>query len=317
MPPRARTSSMRPPLVPRLAQEEKKASHVAHWQVRSDQKMKSLNVQRRLEALNLRREADLNARRERLAQLLYSEDLALKQELVSGKETPEQRRAKLANRARDLATKREAERQALAAQLYEQAFQENCDVLRETNSKRILYRTLDERNAQVRGRDARERAHGRIDRAGGPQQCCCCCCCSPCGVQIEQRLAQRIAEEEEKRAYTEMNEAQRIKAEQRYLDDKRKQKELQTATVKVLDEQVRADKGCHAVPTQAAATRQPYLTRTRPRRSVVRRCAPWSSAARTRRRTAGTRSPSSRRSGSACRTRRRRPSAPSASASTS
>lgn len=36
-----------------------------------------------------------------------------------------------------------------AAKLYEQAFMENCDVLRETNSKRILYRTLEERNAQV------------------------------------------------------------------------------------------------------------------------------------------------------------------------
>lgn len=185
--------------------EEQRAAHVSTWQARSDQKMKTLTIQRRLEALNLRREADLNARRQRLAEKLYQEDLALRQELVDGKETPEQRRAKLAARARELADKREAERQRLAAQLYEQAFVENCDVLRDTNSKRILYRTLDERNAQ-----------------------------------IEQRMASRIAEEEEKRMFTEMNETSRLKAEQRYLDDKRKKQELQQATIKVLDQQVRA-----------------------------------------------------------------------------
>lgn len=111
-------------------------------------------IQRRFEALKERREADLNARRQRLAEKLYAEDAALKQELVMSKETPEQRRAKLAARARELAARREAQRQEAAAQLYEQAFMENCDVLRETNSKRVLYRTLEERNAQVRGAHA-------------------------------------------------------------------------------------------------------------------------------------------------------------------
>jgi len=82
---------------------------------------------------------------------------------------------------------------------------ENCDVLRETNSKRVLYRTMEERNAQ-----------------------------------IEQKMAQRIAEEEEKRMFAEMNEAERVKADQRYMDDKRRQREAREATLKVLDAQVRA-----------------------------------------------------------------------------
>lgn len=73
---------------------------------------------------------------------------------MSTRETPEQRRAGLAARARALAAKREAGRQARAEQLYEQAFQENCDVLRETNSKRMLFRTIEERRAQVRARAA-------------------------------------------------------------------------------------------------------------------------------------------------------------------
>lgn len=131
-------------------QDEAKASYVAEWTVKSDQKMRQLTVQRRLEALNNRREADLQARRQRLAEKLYAEDVALRQELVDSRETPEQRRAKLAARARELAERREAQRQTLAAELYEQAFMENCDVLRDTNSKRVLYRTLDERASQVR-----------------------------------------------------------------------------------------------------------------------------------------------------------------------
>ncbi len=167
-------SSTTPPRV----QEERKAAHAAHWQARSDQKMKSLTVQRRLEALNARREADLHARRQKLAQLLYHEDLAFRAELVRGKETPEQRRAKLAARARELAARRETERQQLAAQLYDRAFQENCDVLRDTDSKRVLYRTMEERNAQVRPHvrpaaraAASTRSLGRVGRRRAVLQC--------------------------------------------------------------------------------------------------------------------------------------------------
>jgi hypothetical protein len=127
-----------------------KAAAIATWHTKSDEKMRQLTVQWRLEALKQRREHDINARRQHLAEKLASEDIALRHELVHGKETPEQRRAKLAERARALAARREAERQETAAQLYEQAFRENCDVLRETNSKRVLYRTLEERQAQVR-----------------------------------------------------------------------------------------------------------------------------------------------------------------------
>lgn len=72
-----------------------------------------------------------------------------KQQLLLSQVTPEQRRAQLAARARTLAASRESERQALALSLMDQAFREKCDVLRDTNSKRILYSTLDERNAQV------------------------------------------------------------------------------------------------------------------------------------------------------------------------
>ncbi|KAL6765783.1 tumor suppressor, Mitostatin-domain-containing protein [Haematococcus lacustris] len=183
--------------------DEARAAHIVTWQAKSDEKLRHLTVQRRFEAAKQRRESDLNARRQRLAEKLIAEDAALKDELLRSRETPEQRRAKLAERARQLATKRESRRQELAAQLQEKAFEENCDVLRQTHSKRILYRTLDERSAQ-----------------------------------IEQKMAQRIVEEEETRMFAEMNETQRLKAEQRHLDDKQRDRERRQATIKVLDQQV-------------------------------------------------------------------------------
>lgn len=122
---------------------------VASFEARTTAKIMNNLVQQRFEALKARRESNLNLRRQRLAEKLDAEERALRDELLNSKQTPEQRRAELAARARALAAKREADRQALAQSLYERAFQENCDVLREANSKRILYRTLDERDAQV------------------------------------------------------------------------------------------------------------------------------------------------------------------------
>ena len=123
---------------------------MAEFETRTTKRIVNNIVQQRFEALKARKEGNLNARRQRLADKLDGEDAAYKAELLASKKTPEQRRAELTQRARDLATRREAERQQLAATLYDRAFMESCDVLRDANSKRTLYRTLDERNAQVR-----------------------------------------------------------------------------------------------------------------------------------------------------------------------
>ncbi|GIL72970.1 hypothetical protein Vretimale_4617 [Volvox reticuliferus] len=208
-PPDARIQKMRE-LEDRLAnlQQDRKAEQkmvaVANFEARTTKKIVSSIVQQRFDALKARQEADLNARRQKLADKLDAEDLALRQELLASKKTPEQRRAELAARARALAEKREAERQQLAASLYEKAFIQSCDVLRDENSKRILYRTLEERNAQ-----------------------------------IEQRMATRLIEEEEKRMWHEMSEVERLKKETRYLEDKHREREQREEMLRVLDEQVR------------------------------------------------------------------------------
>ncbi len=108
-------------------------------------------MQQRFAALKAQADSALAARQDKLAQKLHAEEQALKQELINCQETPAQRRAQMAARAHELARRREAERQQLAAALMDQAFRDNCDPLRERNSKRLVYRTVQEREQQVRG----------------------------------------------------------------------------------------------------------------------------------------------------------------------
>ena len=132
-----------------MSQDANRVVAINQWQTSSDQRLRNTIVKQRFEELKARREVGLDARRAKLASKLMREDAALKQVLVESQEKPEERRAKLAERARALASRREAERQELANTLLNRAFNEGCDVLRETNSKRVLYRTLEERTAQV------------------------------------------------------------------------------------------------------------------------------------------------------------------------
>lgn len=180
-------------------------SAVADWELKTDEKAKTTTIKQRLEVLKAKRAANIDARRQKLASKLHREDLALKQELVNSQETPEQRRAKLGQRARELAAAREAERQQLANELTARAFAENCDPLRERISKKKLYMTVEERNAQI------------LDKQ-----------------------ALKLMEAEETKMFDEMNEFERLKKEQRYLDDQRKTREAKAELSRGLDEQMRA-----------------------------------------------------------------------------
>lgn len=119
----------------------------AAWESKTDCKQQALK--HRFEIFKANRDAELEARRNRLAAKLHAEEQQLKQELLSSQESPAERRAKVAARAREMARKREAERQKMAAQLAEQAFRDNCDPLRERQSRQITYRTAQEREQQV------------------------------------------------------------------------------------------------------------------------------------------------------------------------
>jgi cilia- and flagella-associated protein 53 len=124
---------------------------VAAWEARTEERIRSLESSKGAAAV---REAAANAldeRRARLAAKLAAEDAMLQAELEASKVTPEQRRAELAARARQMAERREAERSQLAAELAEAAFREGCDPLRERVSRQLVARIAVERKAQVRG----------------------------------------------------------------------------------------------------------------------------------------------------------------------
>lgn len=130
-------------------QKDSKLGAAAVWEVKTDDRIKQNIIQQRFEVFKARREADLDGRRDRLAAKLHAEEQQLKQELVNSQETPAERRAMVAQRAREMAKRREAERQQSAAELLEQAFRDNCDLLRERQSRQILYKTAQERKQQV------------------------------------------------------------------------------------------------------------------------------------------------------------------------
>eukprot|EP00891_Asterochloris_glomerata_P001355 jgi/Astpho2/1355/Aster-x1001 len=130
-------------------QEQQKMAQLATWEARTDQRIKAVNMNRRLKALQDRREADLDRRRQDLACKLAAEQQALQAELLSSRRTPEQRRAELAERARSLAARREGERQRLAQQLLDQQFKEGCDQLRGVESKKLTMDMIHQQQLQA------------------------------------------------------------------------------------------------------------------------------------------------------------------------
>lgn len=130
-------------------QESQGLDAVASWEASTDKRIVANQLNLLIAEMRAKRAAELDTRREKLAYVLHTEEMALQQELVDSAESPEERRAKLAFRARKLAAGREEERRALKAQLEERHFRENCDPLRERLSQKVLYQTIGDRNKQV------------------------------------------------------------------------------------------------------------------------------------------------------------------------
>lgn len=133
-----------------VAQKESQGlGTIADWEASTDKKNLANQLDQMVTDKKAKREAQINARRGKLAAMLEAEELALQAELDANDESPEERRRKMATRARQLAVAREEERQILKAQLEEQHFRENCDPLRERLSKKILQQTCNRRSQQV------------------------------------------------------------------------------------------------------------------------------------------------------------------------
>ncbi|GMH45951.1 hypothetical protein BSKO_13915 [Bryopsis sp. KO-2023] len=187
----------------RSVKETRTLDAVASWESTTDKKIASNKSNQLFCELRGRRADRLDSRREKLAYKLHVEEQVLQRELVESEETPEERRSKLAARARQLAAAREAERLKLREELADKYFRENCDPLRERLSQKMLFSTIEDRNSQ-----------------------------------IEEKMARKVLEEEEKRMLAEMYEMERLKKERRFLDDQNRRKAQDDELYRGLSEQM-------------------------------------------------------------------------------
>jgi hypothetical protein len=109
----------------------------AHWEQRSDAKLKERAVQRRYDSIRAQDKAALAVRRQRLANMLLGEEASFQQEIDALDETPEQRRVRMETRARELRNKREAERKTFVDEQLERQWRLGCDALRNADSVNI------------------------------------------------------------------------------------------------------------------------------------------------------------------------------------
>ena len=103
----------------------------------------------RINDLKKRQATDLRARRAKLAALLAAEDKQYEKEFMDNLETPEQVRAKMAERVESLRAQRELERQEMVNQCLERKFKMETDELRKEETAFMIAGTQIEREKQL------------------------------------------------------------------------------------------------------------------------------------------------------------------------
>jgi len=126
------------------------------WEKCTDKKIQVNTVKRRVNTLLKANEFSIEDRRERLRDLLSSEEANYVQEMADKEETVLERQAKMRERARQLKEKREKERMDLVHEKLEQQFRNQCEELRSTVSKREMDQIAAERMEQLRIKSERE-----------------------------------------------------------------------------------------------------------------------------------------------------------------
>lgn len=184
-------------------QDARRKEQAAVWETKATVKAQRGVASLRMEEMQWHADQDLARRRASLRDKLAAEDAALRSELTAGKETADERRAKLAQKAQGLAQKREEARKAQADALLTRAFRDAYDPIRTDDSRT---KTL---------RAAEDRKHQRVEMA----------------QRREAAKAEAAAHDAAFAAYAD-------KMEQRYRDDKAKEKRANDEMTAILDEQV-------------------------------------------------------------------------------
>ncbi|KAM8854161.1 cilia- and flagella-associated protein 53-like isoform 2-T3 [Synchiropus picturatus] len=124
------------------------------WLQSSNDRVMRKNAERSVMAALQEQESGVEDRRRRLWRLLQDEEVQLLQDMEgkSNKETPEERQAKMAERAKALREKRETERKQLVDNKLDQLFREKCQELRNNQSRQLVQHVSTDRAGQLRSR---------------------------------------------------------------------------------------------------------------------------------------------------------------------
>lgn len=127
----------------------------ARWEQKTDSVITRNIVRDRISDMKKRAAADLKSRKAKLAQLLASEDQQYEKEFMENLETPEQVRAKMAERLTELQSQRESERKELVQHALERKFKMETDDLRKEETAFMIAGTQIEREKQLMDKKAK------------------------------------------------------------------------------------------------------------------------------------------------------------------
>lgn len=126
------------------------------WEKITDRRILQNTVKRRVKGLLQNEEFALEDRRQKLKELLATEEEMYMMEMEAGQETVLERQAKMRERAKTLKEKREQERLQLVAEKLDQRWREECEELRATLTRRHMDEVCIERGEQLQMKMAQE-----------------------------------------------------------------------------------------------------------------------------------------------------------------
>lgn len=134
------------------------------WERNTQRRIVSATISRHLQEAREQYHKGIDEKRERLRELLESEEQELFMEMEAKKETVLERQAKMHERATTLRERRESERQRLVADKFDQLFREQCEELRTVQTKRRQDEVCTERESQIRTKEEVRRMQQEEDR---------------------------------------------------------------------------------------------------------------------------------------------------------
>lgn len=124
--------------------EDRRIAHENHWERKTDGIIERNQVQLIASNIDAGRKQKLMERRERLANLLASEDEKYRMELAGLQESSHDRAKRLVARARELKKGREAKRKEYAQQQYNRQWRESSDDLRTIEGEKFAAHCYEE-----------------------------------------------------------------------------------------------------------------------------------------------------------------------------